>query len=95
MSRNDLRVKIGVVAIAFIFFFYTSQEEPFVFRKRQDDGQDAYEGYFIDLLKELAKTLHFTYHIKRSADGFFGVETKNGSWNGLIGEILNKVRKTK
>lgn len=44
--------------------------------KRQEDGQVAYEGYFIDLLNELAKTLHFTYHIKSSPDGFFGVEQK-------------------
>ena len=63
--------------------------------KRQKDGQVAYEGYCIDLLNELAKTLHFTYHITPSPDGFFGVETINGSWNGMIGELLNKVRSKK
>ena len=63
--------------------------------KRQEDGLAAYEGYCIDLLNELAKTLHFTYNIKPSPDGFFGVETINGSWNGMIGELLNKVRNKK
>ena len=63
--------------------------------KRQKDGQVAYEGYCIDLLNELAKTLHFTYHITPSPDGFSGVETINGSWNGMIGELLNKVRSKK
>ena len=63
--------------------------------KRQEDGLVAYEGYCIDLLNELAKTLHFTYNIKPSPDGFFGVETINGSWNGMIGELLNKVRNKK
>ena len=63
--------------------------------KRQEDGLVAYEGYCIDLLNELAKTLHFTYHITPSPDGFFGVETINGSWNGMIGELLNKVRNKK
>ena len=63
--------------------------------KRQKDGQFAYEGYCIDLLNELAKTLHFTYHITPSPDGFFGAETINGSWNGMIGELLNKVRSKK
>ncbi|CAH3015262.1 unnamed protein product, partial [Porites evermanni] len=67
-----------------------SEDEPFVMLKRQEDGLVAYEGYCIDLLNELAKTLHFTYNIKPPPDGFFGVETINGSWNGMIGELLNK-----
>ena len=37
----------------------------------------------------------FPYHTTPSPDGFFGVETTNGSWNGMIGELLNKVRSKK
>ena len=67
------------------------QDEPFVKSKRGEDGSISYEGYYIDLLRELAKRLHFTYHIKRSPDGLFGEETENGSWNGIIAELMNKV----
>ena len=51
----------------------------------------TYEGYCIDLLNELAKKLHFTYDIYPSPDGLYGSETENGTWNGVIAELINKV----
>ena len=59
--------------------------------KKQHDGAVTYEGYFIDLLNELAKKLHFTYDINPSPDGLYGAETENGTWNGMIAELINKV----
>ena len=59
--------------------------------KKQHDGTDKYEGYCIDLLNELAKKLHFTYDIYLSPDGLYGAETENGTWNGMIAELVNKV----
>jgi len=57
----------------------------------QDNGTVLYKGYCIDLLNELAKNLHFTYELYLSPDGMFGAETANGTWNGMIGELVNKV----
>ena len=59
--------------------------------KTQKDGTISYDGYCIDLLKELAEKLRFTYEIYPSPDGMFGAETKNGTWNGMIGELVHKV----
>lgn len=55
------------------------------------------KGYCMDLLKELSKTINFTYSLALSPDGQFGSYViKNSSiggkkeWTGLIGEIVNE-----
>ncbi|KAL0125171.1 hypothetical protein PUN28_004363 [Cardiocondyla obscurior] len=55
------------------------------------------KGYCVDLLKELAKMINFTYSLALSPDGQFGSYViKNTSiggkkeWTGLIGEIVNE-----
>ena len=62
---------------------------------KNKDGTISFTGYCIDLLNELARNLHFTYDIYPSPDGLYGAETKNGTWNGMIRELLNKVFKLK
>lgn len=59
--------------------------------KKEDGGAKSYEGYSIDLLNELSRVLKFTYYIYRAPDGLFGAETENGTWNGMIGEIIKGV----
>ncbi|XP_078382291.1 glutamate receptor 2-like [Oculina patagonica] len=68
-----------------------TETAPFVIKKtQQKDGTALYEGYCIDLLDELARNLKFTYEIYPSPDGLYGAETENGTWNGMIGELLCK-----
>jgi len=61
--------------------------------KKLEDDSISYRGYCIDLLNELTRNLKFTYDIHVIPDGKYGVETENGSWNGMIGELLNEVCK--
>ena len=60
-------------------------------KEENEDGSSSYEGYCIDLLNELARNLKFTYEIYVSPDGMYGAQTDNGTWNGMIGEIVNEV----
>ncbi|XP_017752386.1 PREDICTED: glutamate [NMDA] receptor subunit 1 isoform X1 [Eufriesea mexicana] len=54
------------------------------------------KGYCMDLLKELSKTINFTYSLSLSPDGQFGsyvVKDSSGGkkeWTGLIGELVNE-----
>ena len=61
-------------------------------KEENEGGSSLYEGYCIDLLNELARNLKFTYEIYVSPDGMYGAQTDNGTWNGMIGEIVNEVR---
>lgn len=62
-----------------------------------------YEGFCIDLLREMAKLLNFTYELVEVVDGAYGVEVSRilshsfnifslqkdeyGHWNGIIGVL--------
>ncbi|XP_031550869.1 glutamate receptor 3-like isoform X2 [Actinia tenebrosa] len=66
----------------------TVLETPFVMKTNKSDGSFVYEGYAIDLLKEIAKQHKFIYEIYESPDGMYGAE-ENGRWNGAIKELLD------
>lgn len=50
-----------------------------------------YKGFSIDVLDALAKILGFKYDIYQVSDGKYGSALPNGSWNGMIGELIAKV----
>lgn len=54
-------------------------------------GNDRFEGFCIDLLKELANILGFTYEIRLVPDGKYGSQDEKGQWNGMIRELIEHV----
>ncbi|XP_042291738.1 glutamate receptor ionotropic, kainate 5-like isoform X1 [Thunnus maccoyii] len=71
----------------------TILENPYVMRKSnyQDfHGNDQYEGFCVDMLRELADILKFNFRIKLVDDGLYGAPEPNGSWTGMVGELINR-----
>ncbi|CAJ0927228.1 unnamed protein product, partial [Mesorhabditis belari] len=70
----------------------TIMERPYVMLKKNHfelDANSKFEGFCIDLLAELSKDLGFTYSVHLVKDGAYGNDVHgNGSWDGMIGEIL-------
>ncbi|KAK7878253.1 hypothetical protein WMY93_031136 [Mugilogobius chulae] len=68
-------------------------EEPYVMFKKSDKplyGNDRFEGYCIDLLRELAAILGFSYEIRLVEDGKYGAPDDNtGQWNGMVKELMD------
>ncbi|CEF59755.1 Ionotropic glutamate receptor domain and Extracellular solute-binding protein, family 3 domain and Glutamate receptor, L-glutamate/glycine-binding domain-containing protein [Strongyloides ratti] len=60
------------------------KKEPFVIRA---DNSIGYEGFCIDLIKEMSLILNFTWTIYEVKDGAYGVGDDNGKWNGVIGML--------
>ena len=54
-------------------------------------GNDRFEGFAIDLIREVANMLKFDYEVYLVHDGNFGSKQEDGSWNGMIGELLEGV----
>lgn len=78
----------------FISSFGSVQEEPYVMLKKSDRalvGNDRFEGFCIDLLKELSNVLGFTYEIHLAPDGKYGFQDDKGQWNGMIKELIEHV----
>lgn len=55
-------------------------------------GNEHFEGYCIDLIKEIAQILEFKYVIKLVDDGVHGRRNERGEWNGMIKELIEGVR---
>uniref|UniRef100_A0A3Q3DTP0 Glutamate receptor n=1 Tax=Hippocampus comes TaxID=109280 RepID=A0A3Q3DTP0_HIPCM len=69
----------------------TILEEPYVMLKKSDKalvGNDRFEGFCVDLLKELAGVLGFAYEIRLVPDGKYGSQDDKGQWNGMIRELV-------
>lgn len=55
-------------------------------------GNDRFEGYCIDLLRELSTILGFSYEIRLVEDGKYGAqEDASGQWNGMVRELIDHV----
>ncbi|XP_060703141.1 glutamate receptor ionotropic, kainate 3-like [Hemiscyllium ocellatum] len=70
----------------------TILEEPYVMFKKSDkplSGNDRFEGYCIDLLKELSSILGFVYDIQLTQDGKYGTPDDKGQWNGMVKELID------
>ncbi|TKR67521.1 hypothetical protein L596_023665 [Steinernema carpocapsae] len=92
------RKQLGDVVSKKIVKVATVLVEPFVMIKRgcetsnssECQGNERFEGYCIDLLKLLSDRIEdFEYEIFLSAGNKYGVKQPDGSWDGLIGYLLN------
>nr|XP_053772518.1 glutamate receptor ionotropic, kainate 1 isoform X1 [Desmodus rotundus] len=70
----------------------TILEEPYVMYRKSDTplyGNDRFEGYCLDLLKELSNILGFIYDIRLVPDGKYGAQNDRGEWNGMVKELID------
>lgn len=75
-------------------FTVSFQENPYVMYKKSDKplyGNDRFEGYCLDLLKELSNILGFSYEVKLVSDGKYGAQNDKGEWNGMVRELIDHV----
>ncbi|KAM9395782.1 glutamate receptor ionotropic, delta-1-like isoform 2-T2 [Salvelinus alpinus] len=88
-SLKESRIENGMQGVT--VKVVTLLEDPFVMVAENILGQPKrYKGFSIDVLDSLAKILGFKYEIYQVADGKYGSPTSNGSWNGMIGDLISK-----
>ena len=55
---------------------------------------EKYEGYVVDLIRELKKEVKFNYRMYIVADQAYGAyDEKTGLWNGMIRDLIDHVRR--
>ncbi|XP_014598152.1 PREDICTED: glutamate receptor ionotropic, kainate 2 isoform X7 [Polistes canadensis] len=68
-------------------------EQPYVMVRSRGNlsENERYEGFCIDLLKEIAHMVGFTYRIELVPDGKYGVyDYETGEWNGIVRQLMDK-----
>ncbi|XP_044594078.1 glutamate receptor ionotropic, kainate 1-like isoform X1 [Cotesia glomerata] len=68
-------------------------EQPYVMLRNTGNfsGNERYEGFCIDLLREIARMVGFTYKIELVPDGKYGVyDYETGEWNGIVRQLMDK-----
>ena len=52
-------------------------------------GKYDLEGSFPDLLNTLATTMNFTYTMAKPPDNKWGGQAPDGTWNGMMNQVVN------
>jgi hypothetical protein len=60
-----------------------------------EKNKTKFKGYCIDLIEEIRSITKFEYTIYEAPDKQFGNMDQNGKWNGMINELIMKVRYSK
>lgn len=55
-------------------------------------GNDQFEGYVVDLTREISRVLGFNYTFRLVPDGHYGsLNRLTNEWDGMISELLEQV----
>ncbi|XP_034030303.1 glutamate receptor ionotropic, kainate 5 isoform X2 [Thalassophryne amazonica] len=93
MNSTSLDINVSETLANKTLIVTTILENPYVMRKDnyQDfQGNSQYEGFCVDMLRELEDILKFSFKIKLVDDGLYGAPEPNGSWTGMVGELINR-----
>lgn len=51
----------------------------------------TYYGYIPDLVQRLSQVVGFDFELRLARDGRYGHRRSDGTWDGMIGELLQSV----
>jgi len=71
-------------------FFFVKIDD-FILDQNSTNTTHKFYGFCIDILLDLSERLNFTYEIEIVKDKTFGKKNEKGEWNGIIGELVNRV----
>ncbi|XP_077486226.1 glutamate receptor ionotropic, kainate 2-like [Amblyomma americanum] len=75
------------------FLVTTLLNAPYVMLKESAhklEGNDRFEGFCVDLLREMAMALGFRYQLRLVRDGAHGSRDSKGQWNGMVRELVDR-----
>ncbi|KAH0631691.1 hypothetical protein JD844_006148 [Phrynosoma platyrhinos] len=93
MNATTLDINVSESLVNKTLIITTILENPYVMRRanfQELSGTEQYEGFCVDMLHELADILKFRFQIKLVDDGLYGAPEPNGSWTGMVGELINR-----
>ncbi|KAL8574338.1 hypothetical protein ACOMHN_059134 [Nucella lapillus] len=71
-----------------------AKDRPYIFNSsRVQDGRPVvgryrFFGYCADLAEKVSRSVGYEYHLRLVRDGQYGAPQGDGTWNGIIGELI-------
>ncbi|XP_045019190.1 glutamate receptor ionotropic, kainate 5 isoform X5 [Bubalus bubalis] len=96
MNATTLDINLSQTLANKTLVVTTILENPYVMRRpnfQALSGNERFEGFCVDMLRELAELLRFRYRLRLVEDGLYGAPEPNGSWTGMVGELINRALK--
>ncbi|XP_055732217.1 glutamate receptor ionotropic, kainate 5-like isoform X3 [Salvelinus fontinalis] len=93
MNSTSLDINMSETLANKTLIVTTILENPYVMHKsnyQELQGNDRYQGFCVDMLREMSDLLKFSFRIKLVEDGLYGAPEPNGSWTGMVGELINR-----
>ncbi|XP_070292440.1 LOW QUALITY PROTEIN: glutamate receptor ionotropic, kainate 5-like [Salvelinus sp. IW2-2015] len=93
MNSTSLDINMSETLANKTLIVTTILENPYVMHKsnyQELQGNDRYQGFCVDMLREMSDLLKFSFRIKLVDDGLYGAPEPNGSWTGMVGELINR-----
>ncbi|XP_036088256.1 glutamate receptor ionotropic, kainate 5 isoform X9 [Rousettus aegyptiacus] len=93
MNSTTLDINLSQTLANKTLVVTTILENPYVMRRpnfQALSGNERFEGFCVDMLRELAQLLRFRYRLRLVEDGLYGAPEPNGSWTGMVGELINR-----
>ncbi|XP_032341810.1 glutamate receptor ionotropic, kainate 5 isoform X1 [Camelus ferus] len=94
MNATTLDINLSQTLANKTLVVTTILENPYVMRRpnfQALSGNERFEGFCVDMLRELAELLRFRYRLRLVEDGLYGAPEPNGSWTGMVGELINRL----
>uniref|UniRef100_A0A6I8NC06 Glutamate receptor n=1 Tax=Ornithorhynchus anatinus TaxID=9258 RepID=A0A6I8NC06_ORNAN len=93
MNATTLDINLSQTLANKTLVVTTILENPYVMRRpnfQALSGNERFEGFCVDMLRELAELLRFRFRLRLVEDGLYGAPEPNGSWTGMVGELINR-----
>ncbi|XP_071039328.1 glutamate receptor ionotropic, kainate 2-like [Parasteatoda tepidariorum] len=58
--------------------------------KQTKGNNEQYEGFCVDLLKEMSNILGFKFELRLVRDGSYGTRNDRNEWNGMVRELMDR-----
>ncbi|KAK6176143.1 hypothetical protein SNE40_014482 [Patella caerulea] len=62
--------------------------QPYVRIVDEASGRRRFDGFMIDIINEISGLVGFDYRIRATPDGRYGHKLPDGTWTGMVGDIL-------
>lgn len=74
------------------FIVTTLLNEPYMTLRKEGTflaGNDRFEGYLADIVAQISSLINLKYEIRIARDGMAGRLSSNGTWDGMLGEVIS------